>query len=257
MHFWKITAAGNDFVLLYNLNKKESYIKKLAIKLSDRHYGIGSDGILILNKKNGELFLKYFNSDGSKAFCGNGTRSAALWIYRNVIKKNSFFINTDAGKLEINLEKNKIFVQMPEPEFLKDVSIKESEYQNMSYIRVGTNHLVIETENINNIDVVREGRMLRYHSYFMPEGTNVDFVEVLSFKDGVINMKIRTYEKGVEDETFSCSSGISSAFYVMRKKYNQNKAVIFSKNDERFDLFYKNDKLFLSGPVNIVFKGEI
>ncbi len=255
MKFWKISAAGNDFVLLYGIEKNKKYFEKKSPLLCDRHYGIGADGVLVINKIKSEFYLDYYNSDGTPAFCGNGTRSAGFWLYKNIIKKNVFYLNTVAGRLLIKVIGDKTYVRMPDPEFIKDVSIGKIK-KKMKFVRVGTNHLVIETRKIDRIDAVKEGRYLRYHPFFKPEGTNVDFVEVLDLKNGVLKAGIRTYEKGVEDETYSCSSGITSAFYALREKYKRDKAVFFTKKNEKFEIFFKAGDLFLSGPVKIVFRGE-
>lgn len=255
MKFWKISAAGNDFVLLYDIEKNKKYFKKKSPILCDRHYGIGADGVLVINKIKSEFYLDYYNSDGTSAFCGNGTRSAGFWLYKNINKKNIFYLNTVAGRLLIKIIGDKTYVQMPKPGFIKEVSVGKIK-KKMKFVRVGTNHLVIESKKIELIDAVKEGRALRYHPLFKPEGTNVDFVEILNLKNGVLKAKIRTYEKGVEDETYSCSSGITSAFYALRDKYKQNKAIFFTKRNEKFEIFFDSGEVFLSGPVKIVFRGN-
>ncbi|MEF3279527.1 MAG: diaminopimelate epimerase [Elusimicrobiota bacterium] len=254
MEFYKITAAGNDFILLYNIFKTKSQIKNIAIKLCDRHYGIGADGLLILNKKGKEYFLDYLNSDGSFAFCGNGTRSAAWWIYKKFKKTKNFYINTSAGKLYVLIKKDdKIYLEMPKPDFIKDIDIDKN--CSAKFVRVGTNHLVIEAENIDRLDVFNIGRNYRYDKRFSPQGTNVDFVEVLGLKNQKLIVKIRTYEKGVEEETYSCSSGIASSFYALIDKYNQKEAIFISKMGQRFHLYFDKNSLYMFGPVKIVFRG--
>ena len=259
IEFYKLTAAGNDFVLFYNLNKSYPE-KKLAISVSDRHYGVGCDGILILKRVKDDFYLKYLNSDGSDAFCGNGTRSAAFFIYREIFKKkkNNFYLKTSAGKLEVRVIKEKIYIQMPEPSFIKEAFIKNKwNFSKMSYIKTGTYHLVIETKDISKIDVYNTGRFFRYHNKFMPEGVNVDFIKVDYIGNGMALSHIRTYEKGVEEETLSCSSGIASSFYYLGERYSIKKAVFVSKNNEKFYLEIKDNKLYLNGPVKIVFKGRL
>jgi diaminopimelate epimerase len=258
--FYKLTAAGNDFVLFYkNINVK-SY-SSFAKKICDRHYGVGGDGILILDKNGKEFNLRYFNSDGTEAFCGNGTRSAAFFIYREIFKKRkkNFYITTSAGRLEIKIIKEKIYLCMPKPNFLKEVFIENKwNFSKMSYIKAGTYHLVIETDDISKIDVYECGRFFRYHEKFSPNGTNVNFIKIEELSGGKVICRIRTYEKGVEEETLSCSSGIASSFYYLNKKYGIKNAIFISKNKEKFYLkLDKNENLYLSGPVKIVFKGRL
>jgi len=257
--FYKITAAGNDFVLFYNISENLN-LKKLAILVSDRHYGVGCDGILILKKIKNEFYLKYLNSDGTEAFCGNGTRSAAFFIYINIFnkKKKNFHINTSAGKLEIRIIGTKIYTQMPNPSFLKKVFVNNKwNFSNIGYVRTGTNHLIIETNDLYGIDVYDIGRFFRYHKIFMPDGTNVNFIKIDSIKNKTAVVYIRTYEKGVENETLSCSSGIASSFYYLKDKYLLNKAVFISKRNEKFYLEIKDGLLYLNGPVKFVFKGKL
>lgn len=256
--FYKLTAGGNDFILFYNLEKDEKFLKRITIKLCDRHYGIGADGALFLSKNGNDFKLKYLNSDGTLAFCGNGTRTAGLWIYKNLTSKKRFFIETVAGKLEIKVNGNKIYAQMPWYEFVKRLELENKYgFKDMNYVKAGTYHLVILVNKINNVDVYNVGRFFRYHSIFKPYGTNVDFVEIIEVKNGFLKAFIRTYEKGVENETFSCSSGITSSFYALKDRYSLNSAEFISKNGESFNIKLSDNKTYLKGPAEIVFKGIV
>lgn len=255
IEFYKLTAAGNDFILLFNFPKSKN-LPSLAKKICNRHYGVGADGLLLLNKDNNCFNLLYLNSDGSYAFCGNGTRASAFFIYRVLKIRHNFDIKTSAGKLLCRVEKDKIFVEMPSPSFLKKISLNEiSVFDEGYYIFTGTNHLVIITDDIKSIDVVSVGRVLRYHKLFKPHGVNVNFVEVIK-RNKVFTARIRTYEKGVEEETLSCASGITSAFYVFKNVYKIDNAIFITKNNEKIFLQTKDNKLFISGPVEIICKGE-
>jgi len=257
--FYKLTAAGNDFILFYN-SRDLKFSSNLIRYICDRHYGVGGDGILILDSKKDGFYLKYFNPDGSVSFCGNGTRSAAFFIFKKIYggKKKSFDINTVAGRLKIIIRNGKIFTEMPSPDFITDIFIKNKwDFSKMCYLKAGTYHLVIETENISKIDVLECGRFFRYHKNFRPHGTNVDFIKIEKLIGRKVICNIRTYEKGVEDETLSCSSGIASSFYYLRDKYSIQKAVFISRNGEKFYLEFENSKLYLNGPVKLVFEGRL
>lgn len=254
--FYKLSATGNDFILFYNLKKDKSFYSFLAQKVCNRHYGIGADGILVLNKDK-KFFLRYFNSDGSEAFCGNGTRAAAFWLKRRFKIKSDFFINTIDGKMLCKLDKEDIFVEAPKLNVLREINLsRDLGYKEAFYIFAGTHHLVIFEEDIDKIDVVKHGSLLRYHEIFKPHGVNVNFINVVKKDDQIVFLKIRTYEKGVEDETLSCASGCASSFYVVRKIFGVSNAIFLTKGGERLDFHYLDDKVFMKGSVYLICKGE-
>ena len=258
--FYKLTAAGNDFVLFYkdiDLRLHHKFFQKIC----DRHYGVGADGVLILSRNKSKFFLRYFNPDGTEAFCGNGTRAAGFFIYKEIYNENKkdFEINTIAGKLKIIVVNQKIFVEMPSFDFIREISLKNKwDFKKISYIKTGTYHLVIEIDDdISNIDVNEIGRFFRYHKVFRPHGTNVNFIKIEWMNKNKALCCIRTYEKGVENETLSCSSGMASAFYYLRQKYPISKVIFIPKSSQKFSLEFKNERSYLAGPVKIVFKGKI
>jgi len=258
--FYKLTAAGNDFVLFYNILSNRKFLKNLAVKVCDRHYGIGADGLLVLNKKGDEFYLDYLNSDGSFAFCGNGTRSASFWLYKKgIVRKKEFFLNTKSGRLDIYIKNNRIYVAMPVPSFIKtNFNLKNKfDFKKICFVKVGVPHLIIETKNIDRIDVVNTGRYFRDLKELGKDGANIDFIELKEIVGDFAEIFIRTYERGVEDETLSCSSGITSSFWALNKLYGVKKAKIFSKNKEVFRIAMKDNNAVLTGPNKIVFEGEI
>jgi diaminopimelate epimerase len=260
LKFYKLTAAGNDFVLFYNISNSRKNLKNLAMKVCDRHYGIGADGLLVLNKKGDEFYLDYLNSDGSFAFCGNGTRSAAFWLYKNrIVKKKEFFLNTESGKLNIYVKNKSIYVGMPFLSFIKtNFNLKNKfDFKKISFVKVGVPHLIIETKNIDKIDVVNTGRYFRDLKELGSSGANIDFIELKKIDGDCAEVFIRTYERGVEDETLSCSSGITSSFWALNKLYGIRRARIFSKNKEIFMIELNDKNAVLTGHNRIVFEGEI
>ncbi|MGC9070531.1 MAG: diaminopimelate epimerase [Elusimicrobiales bacterium] len=254
--FFKITAAGNDFILFFNLKKlRGKYLEDLARKVCSRNYGIGADGILVLKKKGKEFYLDYLNSDGSYAFCGNGTRAAALWINKRFGNKN-FQINTSAGRLCVVVRSKNVYVEMPSASFIKNMTLDVKDFKNGFYVKTGSYHLVIFSKRIDTIDILNLGRYFRYHKDFKPFGVNVNFVELIKKTDFSASFKIRTYEKGVETETLSCSSGIASSFYAAEKIYGIRKAEFITKNNERFFIEKNNNRTFISGPLKIICMGR-
>lgn len=263
LKFWKMSAAGNDFIFIYQNEKFSSNFKrKLAIKLCERKISIGADGIIFVKKidKN-SLKVEYLNSDGTKAFCGNGTRCAALWFYLNIKKLKTINLYTIKGILKAEIKnKNRILLQMPEIKQI-DLNCKgkfPKWVKEIHFIDTGTRHSVIPLKEIEKLDIISMGREIRYNPYFLPKGTNVNFIR---FKKN--DVYIRTYEKGVEDETLSCGTGITAAGIISAILYNKKSPIrIISKNGDKFYLWFKieNKKIkevFLEGPAQMVFSGEI
>lgn len=253
--FYKLTATGNDFILFFNFQKSKSFYSNFAKKVCDRHYGIGADGIIILKKSKG-FNLRYFNLDGSEAFCGNGTRASAFWLKERFNIKSDFFIKTISGDILCKVKNNDILIEAPRLDILKSVKLpKKSNFKNGFYVFAGTHHLVIITEKLEKIDVLRYGSFLRYSRIFKPHGVNVNFVEILKRNSSYIISKIRTYEKGVEGETLSCASGASASFYVMRKLFNVSKVNFITKNNEKLFLETLDDRTFIRGDVKLICSG--
>lgn len=258
LRFWKINCGGNDFVLFYNINKDKSFLKKLTIKACDRHYGVGGDGAIFIKKIKNEFYLDYFNSDASSAFCGNGTRGACWWLYQKKYVSDNFFVNTISGRLRVVVKNKKVYLTMPQPQFIKTNFMIKNDYgfNKIHFIKVGVPHLVIEIDDVNKIDVLNIGRFFRNAKELGRDGANVNFVKVL-LKKNTARVFIRTYERGVEDETLSCSTGITSSFWALNNIYAIYKAVFISKSNERFEVKLINNKAVLTGPNEIVFDGRI
>jgi diaminopimelate epimerase len=212
--FWKLSGAGNDFVLLDGMPKHHSGAA-LAKALCDRHDGIGADGLLVMTRKAGRVRLDYWNADGSSAFCGNGTRAAVLWAAeKGWFKGNIFVLRTHGKNLRARLTgKGRAEVDMPVPRKLRlGLHVKtEGNSVIVHYVDTGVPHAVIFVDDIEKINIRERGRRLRFHKAFGRAGANVNFVEI--HKD---NLLIRTYERGVEDETLACGTGIVAAAFVSR-----------------------------------------
>ena len=256
IEFYKITAAGNDFILFLNFSnlKKLPYISRA---ICDRHYGVGADGVLNLLSRKGEFEVLYLNSDGSYAFCGNGTRASAFFIHKVLRINHNFVIKTSAGVLSCHIRKDGVFVEMPPTYLLKKLSFSEfPSFKEGYYLLAGTHHLVFITDDVDSIDVVKLGKFFRFHTLFKPDGVNVNFVEILKKRKNLITAKIRTYEKGVEGETLSCASGITSVFHILREIYDIEESVFLTRGGDQILLKKDQDRVFALGPVRIICKGE-
>jgi diaminopimelate epimerase len=254
--FQKYQGTGNDFIIIDNYHIQSPVLSAKEIKkLCDRHFGIGADGLMLLSKKEGYDFeMLYYNSDGNESsMCGNGGRCLVKFAHDSGIHKSKYhFIATDGEhEAEIDLD-GTVSLKM------KDVD-KVEYHNNHAILNTGSPHFVKFAQEVKDIDVVDSGRGIRYSSQFEEEGINVNFVETLD-EDSIY---VRTYERGVEDETLSCGTGVTAAALLSAHNENGfntvdvktpggNLSVEFNKaDDEHFT------DIWLCGPAVLVFKGEV
>ncbi|MDR0985188.1 MAG: diaminopimelate epimerase [Endomicrobium sp.] len=269
INFTKLTAAGNDFIVIDNRTKfivKDKY-NVLAKQLCDRKYSIGADGLILLENSNISNFkMVYFNSDGSHAcMCGNGGRAIAKFAYDiNIVDQNMNF-ETDAGIIKASiLPNNKVKLYLYDPKNLRqniNILIKNKKII-LDFIDTGVPHAVMFVNDIKNVDVFNLGQSIRLHETFNNcNGTNVNFVKVS--QDNNDTIFVRTYERGVENETLACGTGViaSSIISVIKGFVNSPVTVITKNNDILKVSFNHNDNIIkavaLEGPAFIVFKGII
>lgn len=255
IRFWKLSGAGNDFVLLDGLPKGRSGAA-LAKKLCDRHFGIGADGLLVMSKKNGVTRLDYWNADGSAAFCGNGSRSGVLWaVGQGWLKGTDFTVKTNRGTLSARLTgKERAEVQMPAPSRLRlGINVKTDGHSLQAhYVDTGVPHVVVFVPHIENVQVDVLGRELRFHKNFGRAGANVNFVEIRKNE-----LHVRTYERGVEAETLACGTGlVASAFVARVLGYDRSPIRLKVRGGDfltvNFDQYPR-----LEGPAVTTFTGEV
>lgn len=236
MRFDKYQAAGNDFIVINGLEESDLDYNSLALKICDRHFGIGADGLLVCEASDlGDTRMLYYNSDGSQGeMCGNGIRSFAKYIYdHDIVKKDNISIETLAGIKYIYIEGDNlgkaenIKVDMGYPLFEsskvpfaleraqvlnEEISIDGESYS-FSAVNTGVPHLVIFVDDIDNYDIDSLGKKIEIHSLF-PQKTNVNFVEIVDRK----NINIYTWERGA-GRTLGCGTG-SCASVVIGNKLN-------------------------------------
>ncbi|WP_396192626.1 diaminopimelate epimerase [Flavobacterium sp.] len=256
MKFYKYQGTGNDFVMIDN--RLENFPKnntKLIESLCDRRFGIGADGLILLENDNSTDFkMVYYNSDGNESsMCGNGGRCLVAFAKSlNVINNEATFIATD-GLHNATIDENGIVsLQMKD---VNEVKI-ESEYV---FLNTGSPHHVTLVNDLENYNVKENGATIRYSDLYGKVGSNVNFVKQLS----ETHFALRTYERGVEDETLSCGTGATATAIAMNAigKTNSNAIdinveggklkVTFEKSEKGFE------KVFLIGPATFVFEGEI
>ncbi|WP_299017855.1 diaminopimelate epimerase [uncultured Polaribacter sp.] len=252
LKFYKYQGTGNDFVMIDNRTK--SFPKQntdIIAQLSDRHFGVGADGIILIeNDDTFDFKMIYFNADGSETFCGNGGRCAVAFAkHLQIIETKTNFIAFD-GPHFAEIKDDIISLKMID---VDQIEVKE----NSVFAYTGTQHHVEIVENLNDYPVFENGKNIRY-SYENP-GSNVNFAEQIDDK----TFRVRTYEKGVENETLACGTGVTAVAIAMHKtgktKSNHialpveggNLAVSFTEKNG----IYTN--VFLQGPATFVFKGTI
>lgn len=256
INFTKMVAAGNDFVVVDQSHLPQAFnqFSALAKKICERKYGVGADGLLVMCKSRiAGVRMRIFNADGSEAeMCGNGARCAALYSGKQRIE-------TKAGIIEAAIKADNVRVKLTDPRNLKlNIPIKVSGRQiRVNFVNTGVPHTVIFVQGLEKIDAKELGRELRFHKQFHPAGTNVDFVEVRN--NGYIC--VRTYERGVEDETLACGTGTVASAIIFAAKSGRDKLVkVRTKSQEVLKVYFdkkgtKFSNVWLEGKAGIVFKG--
>jgi diaminopimelate epimerase len=253
IHFHKYSGNGNDFIILDNPNidLSESLIKVLC----DRHFGIGADGILLLTSHEScDGRMQIFNADGSEAeMCGNGIRCLVTYIDdKNNHDRKNYRIKTMNGIYDVSKKDGAFAVEMSE---LNDRNIYDltgfTDYNKSYYINTGVPHLVFLTHEALRIDIKSRAPQYRFHKMF-PKGTNVSFVQIL---DSHQTAYVRTYERGVEDETFSCGTGLTACGMALNH-WNGWTDTITLKTLGGTQKISIADKVYYSGEVKFCFQGD-
>ena len=263
--FYKMSGSGNDFIIIDNRNNvvEDNKLSDFISSVCRRKMSVGADGVILIeNAKNIDFKWRFFNSDGSRAeMCGNGARCAARFAYLNKIAGPKMSFETDAGIIIAQVNNDLVKIKMTEPKDLKiDFTIDtDGEPVTASSINTGVPHVVMPVDNIDDVEVVKLGRKIRYHEKFAPAGTNVNFYCPIS-EDKI---KIRTYERGVEDETLACGTGAVASALVYANKTNIKSPVsVMTKSggwlsiyfESKTDTFYN---IYLKGDARIIYKGEM
>ncbi|HEY0299459.1 MAG TPA: diaminopimelate epimerase [Arachidicoccus sp.] len=254
INFSKYQGTGNDFVMIDGRNKDLNITIEGIKTICNRRFGVGSDGLIILKDHPSLDFeMDYYNADGTQSMCGNGGRCAVMFAKQLGILKSKYQFLAIDGEHSATLEDNDwINLRM------HDVS--NVDFVNSSFVlNTGSPHYVKFVEEVKKMNVAEEGRKIRYSEAYKEKGINVNFVQVLD--DTTIF--VRTYERGVEGETYSCGTGVTAASLVSAhnergfnrievKTLGGNLAVEFDKKgEEHFD------NIWLCGPAELVFTGQI
>ena len=255
MTFYKYQGTGNDFIIVDNrLQKIDKNNTKRIAALCDRRFGIGADGFILLeNDKISDFKMVYFNSDGNESsMCGNGGRCIVAFAkFLGVIEDTAEFQAID-GLHKARIENDIVHLQM------QDVNTVE-EFDKHLFLDTGSPHHVEMVSKIEDFDVKNQGAQIRYGAPYNEAGSNVNFVEQISAH----KFSVRTYERGVEDETLSCGTGVTAVALAMHRKgkTTKNEVILKTLGGELKVKFDNKENeyhnIWLIGPATQVFKGEI
>ena len=264
--FTKAIATGNDFIIVDNRGLVlKNNIGQLAKRLCDRIYGIGADGLLLVEKsKQADFKMRVFNPDGSEAeMCGNGLRCIALYAKAKRVASADMRIETRAGMIKASMKNDEIKVKLTDPKDIQwnlCVMIQGCPYK-VSLANTGVPHVIHFVDDIENIDVKEIGAEMRYHSEFSPAGANVDFVKIVN--QGKNKIKVRTYERGVEDETLACGTGaVASAIISAEAEKLTSPVTVETRSKELLKVYFELIEgnfmnVYLEGKARLVYEGTI
>ena len=253
VHFYKYQATGNDFVIIDNREAKLAFTNEQIATICHPKFGVGADGLMLIeNHPTLNFHLEYFNSDGSKSLCGNGCRAAVQFASQlGLVNGKATFTAFDGPHAAEILPSGNIRLKMGD---VKDTKMMDNDY----FIHTGSPHFLRFVQDVKNYPVFEEGRKIRYDDRFQPGGTNVNFVELQN--DNTIF--VRTYERGVENETLSCGTSITAAALAASLKGASSPVNINTLGGNLVVEFKSGQpgtfhEIYLIGPAKMVFKGQL
>ncbi len=273
MKFSKYHGSGNDFILIDNRRKEvQEFLIEVRTDIGDfvrkicaPHTGIGADGLILIedpNNPDNHFKWKFFNSNGSVGeMCGNGARCAIRFAYDSeVVRKDCKIVRfeTLVGVIEGQILEGgrSVKVRLTKPLIIEEaltINLGEITLEG-TYLEVGVPHFVVEVKDLEKLDIIKLGREIRRNKAFEPRGTNVNFVKLL----GRDTIAVRTYERGVENETLSCGTGVAASALTcfLKGKIKERKVKVITKLGEVLEVSFEDtDELYLKGGVVKVFDG--
>ena len=264
LHFTKMNGAGNDFVMVDNRDGKSALTGAQIARLCDRHRGIGADGLLAVEPaQNGADFrMRYYNADGGEAeMCGNGARCFGRFAQRISGQAGDISFETQAGVITAKFLGALVQIQMSKPHSLRlnDKLHADGETHFVHSVNTGVPHAVVFVEDLEGTDVRHLGHALRYHEHFAPKGTNANFVR----QRAADTIAIRTYERGVEDETLACGTGMVACALIFHERTGAPSPVqVQVRGGETLRIGFTKTgdgylDVTLTGPADFVFDGTV
>ena len=263
--FYKMSGSGNDFILIDNRSGilNADNLGPFVASVCRRKHAVGADGLILLeNSEQADFKWRFFNADGGEVdMCGNGGRCAARLAYLSGITGPSLTFETRAGIIQAEVRGERVKLEMPQPttpeiDYSLDV---EGEVLTVSSITVGVPHVVTWVTDTETTRVFELGRAIRYHERYAPAGTNANFVKQL--ENGAF--AIRTYERGVEDETLACGTGsVAAALIAAVKGMTTSPAAMQTRGGETLNIHFEQSEdgfknVFLEGDARLIYEGKL
>ncbi|MGD9042616.1 MAG: diaminopimelate epimerase [Desulfobacterales bacterium] len=263
--FYKMSGAGNDFIIIDN---REAMVASTNLadfirSVCRRKMSVGADGlILIESSESCDFRWRFFNSDGSKAeMCGNGARCAARFAHINAIAGTTLSFETEAGVIHARIDQDRVKVKMPDSSDLKlayPLALADRSLE-ISSINTGVPHVVVMVEQIDDVDVVAWGKEIRFHPDFAPAGTNANFV----YRSKPHEIMVRTYERGVEDETLACGTGAIASAIIAACQLNMKSPIdVQTRSGAHLTIHFSaadgqyND-IYMEGDARVIYTGVL
>jgi len=263
--FMKMSGTGNDFILIDNRGRilDSEHLGDFVRRVCTRKVSVGADGLILIEPSNRVHFRwRFFNADGSEAeMCGNGGRCAARFAVLKGIAPPQLSFETLAGIIEAEVYEKRVKLQMVKPTGMElDLSIPiDGQEYSLHFINTGVPHAVEIVEEAGRLPVVELGRKIRFHPRFQPGGTNANFVQPIDRG----RLKVRTYERGVEDETLACGTGaVASALIAAAIGLVDSPVAVETTGGEVLHIYFQRrgkgfERVFLEGDTRLVYEGEL
>jgi diaminopimelate epimerase len=263
--FHKMSGSGNDFIIIDNRQGLVNFqpLEPFVVKVCRRKMSVGADGLILIEASDSVDFKwRFYNSDGSRAeMCGNGARCAARYAYLSGISGSQPVFETDAGRVSAEIIGERVKVRMTDPSAItEDLTLAlNGGRRRVASVNTGVPHVVLETDDLEGEDVLGLGREIRRHEAFAPAGTNVNFMVGL----GQQSIAVRTYERGVEDETLACGTGSIAAALVAAARYGLASPIdVRTRSGISLTIHFQRDgtrfsDVYLEGDARVVYTGQL
>jgi len=267
IEFWKMSGSGNDFIIIDNRDGivPEDQTSILVEKACRRRESVGADGVIfVVGSERYDFGWRYFNADGGEVeMCGNGGRCVARFAYLKGIAARDMTFETKVGPVSAEVRGRIVKVLMPAPgDFTQDMAFEldyRKGWKSVDFINTGVPHIVAAVEDLKDHPVVEQGRAVRHHSAFSPDGTNANFMRVA----GPDQLEVRTYERGVEDETLACGTGaIASALVSSARGLVDSPVKVKTRSGENLTIHFRKsgnsfDQVYLEGNTSIIYEARL
>jgi diaminopimelate epimerase len=263
IEFYKMSGSGNDFIIIDNrdLSLAVGDIREFVRKVCARKISVGADGLLLIEpSKTVDFKWQFFNSDGSSAeMCGNASRCVARYAYLKDIAGKKMSWETIAGIISAEVNGDVVKVKLTDPSYVHlgiEIDVAGRQFS-LDKVDTGVPHAVAFVDNLDAYDVVQCGRHIRHHEHFQPKGTNANFAFVIDRH----KIRVRTYERGVENETLACGTGmVAAVLSAAQRGFVESPVDVLVQSGETLRIYFEQKngsfrEIYLEGKVKIVYQG--